>query len=718
MGRNDVGRRTPGGGCAWVDRGVGQARDLQSTSAMNHALAHARPASALLVDDDERLLRGLARVLRGCGYEVETTPGAREALARLGARPFSVVISDYDMPGMTGRVLLGEIARRWPRTGRVLMSGAIDLEAVASSLDGIVQGYLAKPPSAADVVPVVERASSLALERAAVATANSRLPEVVPSGSVLEAARQVRRLEPTSLRRRRMLVLGDAAFARELERAAGELCSTLVVAEDVALALEWLARAPVDLCFIDADRLGGSASDTVTLLARARARADLIIAAHPSFAASALGTLRAGAADLLSRPLASVDVEDAVARAEQRRSRAAGAAVAAAALEVHAAGHARLPRAVAKAVCACLDADGASLLVVGPDGALALAGESEGRGAKPELLELACRAAAATRPEVVSGWRDHDPQVGGLPTLHGHTSSLVVPLVADGAVLGVITATRNALRPPYVREDLELASRLAEHVTVALQKSHLVRDVAQAAQAGAAGQLAAGMVHEINNPLSCILGNLDFAREKLRELAARELGGASEGVLQSLADAERGALRIMDVVSDIRVISHCEDSTPSIFDLSDAVRSALRVAGAQLEATSSVSTDLTPLRVRGNPGQLTQVILSLLLASEEAMRAVDRERRALRISSWRDGERAVLRVVDTGPALTEDYLAGIFEPSVGKTGDRRGGLGLYLSRDVVARHGGSLAVGSSDDGGAVFTISLPLADHQRGYEAA
>lgn len=682
---------------------------------MNHALAKGRPASALLVDDDERLLRGLARVLRGCGYEVETTPDGREALARLGARPFSVVISDYDMPGMTGRVLLGEVARRWPRTGRVLMSGAIDVEAVASCLDGIVQGYLAKPPSAADVLPVVERASSLALERASVAAASGPAPAVVPSGSALEAARHVRRLEPTSLRRRRMLVLGDSEFAGELERAASELCSTLLVAEDVALALEWLARAPVDLCFIDADRLGGSAGDTVTLLARVGARADLIVAAHPAFAAPAVGALRAGAADLLSRPLASVDVEDVVARAEQRQAVAAGAAVAAAALEVHAAGHAHLPLAVARSARACLGADGASLLVVGPDGALAPAGESEDGASTPDLLDLASRAAAATRPEVVSGWRDHDPRVGGLSTLDGQRSGLVVPLVADGLVLGVITATRSALRPPYVREDLDLASRLGEHVALALRRSRLVRDVAQAAQAAAAGQLAAGLVHEINNPLSCILGNLDFAREKLRELAARETG---EGVLQSLADAERGALRIMDVVSDIRVISHCEDSTPSVFDLSDAVRSALRVAGAQLEATASVSADLTPLRVRGNPGQLTQVILSLLLASEEAMRGVDRARRALRIGSWCDGERAVLRVVDTGPALTEASLAGIFEPSVEKTGGRRGGLGLYLSRDVVARHGGSLAVGSSDGGGAVFTISLPLADHRRGSEAA
>jgi signal transduction histidine kinase/ActR/RegA family two-component response regulator len=545
---------------------------------------------------------------------------------------------------------------------------------------------------------------------------HARAEERPASAALVDDPERLRRRRAIHPPRRRMLVLGDAAFARELETAAGELCSTLLVADDASVALEWLARAPVDLCFIDVDRLGGSTSDTVTLLARVGARADLVLAVHPHAAAVALSAMRAGATDVLSRPLASVDVEDCVGRSEGRRARAAAAAIAAASLEVHAASHARMPRAAAKAALACLGADGATLLVMGPDGTLApAAGEVTGPGSTPELLELAHRAAAATRAEVVSGWRDHDPQQGGMPTLHGRASGLVVPLVADGKVLGVLTATRNALRPPYVREDLELASRLGEHVAVALQKSRFVRDVAQAARAGAAGQLAASMVHEVNNPLSCILGNLEFAREKLRELAARGPGATAagtEGVLQSLADAERGALRIMDVVTDIRVMSHCEDSAPSIFDVSDAVRSALRVAGAQLEATSSVSAELEPLRVRGNPGQLTQVVLSLLLASEGAMHGVAREQRALRISSWRDGDRAVLRITDTGPVIAEASLAHIFEPFAEDGGERRGGLGLCLSRDVVARHGGSLLVGSGDGGGAVFTVLLPLADRE------
>ncbi|MFQ5457264.1 MAG: ATP-binding protein, partial [Myxococcota bacterium] len=100
----------------------------------------------LLVDDDPLALSALKRVFRNTPYEIETVPSGREALARLSSRKFSVLITDYQMPGMTGLELLREAKKTWPGVHRVIMSGfAPAVKLLAASHEGEVQRFIPKP---------------------------------------------------------------------------------------------------------------------------------------------------------------------------------------------------------------------------------------------------------------------------------------------------------------------------------------------------------------------------------------------------------------------------------------------------------------------------------------------------------------------------------------------------------------------------------------------
>lgn len=109
----------------------------------------------LLVDDDPAFARSLARLLAS-RYRVSTRDGAAPALDALGEHDVDVVVSDFDMPDRTGAWLLCEVARRYPATGRVLVSGG-DVPGVEGLLDeGVVHAFVAKRRAVADLAPVIE----------------------------------------------------------------------------------------------------------------------------------------------------------------------------------------------------------------------------------------------------------------------------------------------------------------------------------------------------------------------------------------------------------------------------------------------------------------------------------------------------------------------------------------------------------------------------------
>jgi len=228
--------------------------------------------------------------------------------------------------------------------------------------------------------------------------------------------------------------------------------------------------------------------------------------------------------------------------------------------------------------------------------------------------------------------------------------------------------------------------------------------LARGEQHAAIGMLAAGVAHEINNPLAYVSANLNQLR------ALWEEGHEPDEVKEILAESREGLARVGAIVADLLRMARHGDGEREPCDLGDVVRGVLplvaREAGSSIEVAINVES---PLPVWGSARLLGQVALNLALnAVQAAPEAPNRTPRVeLRACAARDG--VELSVRDNGPGIPEDVLGQIFEPSFTTKPRGRGtGLGLALTRLVVTRHQGEIDVKSSPEGTTV-TVWLPAA---------
>ncbi len=247
-------------------------------------------------------------------------------------------------------------------------------------------------------------------------------------------------------------------------------------------------------------------------------------------------------------------------------------------------------------------------------------------------------------------------------------------LGADGQRLGAVFALRDLSEMAKLREDLSRSRRLA-----------------------ALGELAAGVAHEIRNPLSAIRGLVLYLAKKFSP-------GSSEaeyaGVVVSEVD------RMGRVIGGLLDFARPKAPEFAPVNLADVVRHALtliedeaRAAGIVVERR--IDPDLPPALV--DRDQVTQVLLNLLVNALEAMPDGGR----LEVGLQREEDRAVIRVSDTGPGISPEARARLFDP-FHTTKKKGSGLGLAIAQRIVENHGGIIRVDSEAGRGTSFLVSLPL----------
>lgn len=236
------------------------------------------------------------------------------------------------------------------------------------------------------------------------------------------------------------------------------------------------------------------------------------------------------------------------------------------------------------------------------------------------------------------------------------------------------------------------------------QSRQRMSELAHVNRQSLAGELAASISHELNQPLGAILSNVETA-----ELMIGAQTPDLKEITQILADIRRDDHRASEVLRRLRSLLKKAPFELRTIDLNDVVREAIDfvLAVARLRGVSlSTSLANNALLIRGDAVQLQQVIMNLMLNAADAMAEIQSERRQIEIRTEGDENVAELSVWDTGPGIPPDKLREIFEPFV-TTKSSGMGMGLSIARTIIEAHNGAISAENHAPGGAVFRIRLP-----------
>ncbi len=247
------------------------------------------------------------------------------------------------------------------------------------------------------------------------------------------------------------------------------------------------------------------------------------------------------------------------------------------------------------------------------------------------------------------------------------------------------------------------------------ERRAIERQLQQAQKMEAVGQLAAGIAHEINNPMAYVRANLSALREDvgaLRKEVARAAAAPSAlarlGELDSLVgDCLEGVQRTVAIVSDVREFSRSGRAEREATDVNALIQNVARLAATDRAGSAQVSEQLGPIPpVLGAPGELRQVFLNLLV---HALKAAGPAGAVVVSTQHAEGEVRV-RVHDDGPPIPVEYRARLFEPFLAaRATGAAPSLGLYVSHQIVKSHGGDLRAEFPQEGGTTFEVRLPAA---------
>jgi signal transduction histidine kinase len=243
-----------------------------------------------------------------------------------------------------------------------------------------------------------------------------------------------------------------------------------------------------------------------------------------------------------------------------------------------------------------------------------------------------------------------------------------------------------------------MASGLQERELALIQAQ---RALVHSAKMAAFGQLGAGIAHEVNNPLTGILGHTQLAIRRL---------GPDNPAMASLDLIARETRRCIDIIKNLMRFARQETLQFQPVDANEAVGAALSIVGHQLSLHGiRIVRDLGESlpQVSGDINQLQQVLVNLAINAQQAMAG---QRGELLVRTRAVGGQVLIELQDSGPGISPELQKKIFEPFfTTKAAGQGTGLGLSVSYGIIESHGGRIEVQSSLGSGATFVISLPVA---------
>jgi len=288
-----------------------------------------------------------------------------------------------------------------------------------------------------------------------------------------------------------------------------------------------------------------------------------------------------------------------------------------------------------------------------------------------------------------------------------------------------VEALVSAVRTNDLDLGILIAGRdMTERKQIEAQRRDLERRLYQADKLASLGQIAAGIAHDINNPLAWVQSNLVLLEryaDPLVELVANaaERGETSKGVpvvdiAQNLEgavkDSIEGVRRIASIISDLKMFSRVEVMQEAEIDVNEALETSLRMVRNQIEQRAHVVRDFGVIpRTLANFGKISQVFLNLITNASRSFETPGVAKNVVSLRTWVDQDAIKVSVGDNGRGIPPEVQSKIFEPFFTMGSSEEGtGLGLTIARDAVKALGGEITLKSEHGVGTEFIVSIPL----------
>lgn len=262
------------------------------------------------------------------------------------------------------------------------------------------------------------------------------------------------------------------------------------------------------------------------------------------------------------------------------------------------------------------------------------------------------------------------------------------------------------------------------------------QQLVQAEKMASVGQLAAGVAHEINNPIGFVCSNLssleqyietyrqlseqvvallatndvklksDMSEKLLNLIESEDIAFVNDDVGDLLSESSQGLQRVKEIVNGLKQFSRADSDTKQLFDINDCVNTTLNMVSNELKYHCRIEKNLSPLpKTAINVGKISQVLTNLLINAGHAIE----KQGVITITTRCENKHIVVKVADDGCGIDSENVDKLFDPFFTTKAEGVGtGLGLSISYGIIQEHGGDISVQSEPGKGSCFSVSLPL----------